>query len=214
MPRANPYALRREANGVVRILAEAGLRLSLTRLCTLAQATLEVATPLTPAETLAALQSFCRGRLEALLADAEIPLPIVRAVLAVSADVPADALGRAQALTRRAGEPALARVANRLAHIGKGASADALHPELLFEPAERDLYQHVLTLGPRLEQLAAVGEFDELLALLTTFVPAVDAFFNTVLVMADDLALRDARLALVHRTAALFRLLADFTQMG
>jgi glycyl-tRNA synthetase beta chain len=213
----DPYALRREAAGVVRILADAGLRLSLTRLLTLAQEALTVETALAPGETLATLQSFYRARLEALLTEAGATPAITRAVLAVSADVPADALARARALARRAGDPSLAamvRVATRLAHLGKGASVEALRPELLFESAERDLYQRVLTLAPRLEQLAAVGEYDELCNLLVTLPPAVDTFLSGVMVMTDDAALRDARLALVRRTADLFRLLADFPQMG
>lgn len=99
----DPYQLRREADSVARILVERGLRLSVPALLDMALAALPV-TPAQPlAETRAALEQFFQRRVEALLAAEGLPGPTLRAALAVSAGVPADAAARARTLRAHAG---------------------------------------------------------------------------------------------------------------
>ncbi len=213
----DPYALRREATGIVRILAEADYRLSLHTL--LARAldgfTIDLAQP--APELLAALTSFLQGRLENLLTVAGITVQVARAVLAVSADVPADALRRAQLIQHHLADPgfaAVVRVATRLANITRGYAGDGFQPELLTEFAETDLYVRYIRLAPRAETLVQHGDFPGLLALLTELAPVIDRFFAETLVMAEVPELRQTRLGLVWRLSQLFRMLADLTQVS
>lgn len=213
----DPYALRRDAYGVVRILTDADYRLPLSWLLAQALGNLHFAETQPVEETQAALESFFRQRVETLLIAEGIPLPTARAVMAVSADLPADALTRARVLLEHADDSLLAevvRVGTRLANITKHFSEEAWHLDLLTEPAERDLLARYQETAPEAERLAAHGEFEVLFRLLATLTPAVDRFFAEVLVMADDPDLRQARLTLVWRLAKLFRLLADLTVMG
>ena len=210
----DPFALERETQGLVRTLAEGGLRLSLDRLLSAALAQLRIEPG---EETLATLQRFMRGQVEACLLAAEIPPAIVKAVMAISADLPADALARAQTIRRQVDDPAfpaIVRVAARLASMSRQATEDALREELLTEPAERELLLRYQEIVPRAEFFAARGEFAALPELLATLAPAVARFFAEVMVMVEQPDLRAARLTLVSRLSALFRLLGDLAALS
>jgi len=210
----DPYALRREAQGVVRILADANLRFALSELFMLAWEGLTIAPLCTEDATRTAFDNFFRQQIETKMAGDALPLSVTRAVLAISADIPADALHRAQALTRLyqdAGQTTMLRVATRLINISRGVAEEPLRPELLQETAERDLYGRYESLASRTQHLAERGDYDELVNLLILLAPAVEAFFSAVQVMTDDPELRAARLSLVAHVARLFRLLADFS---
>jgi glycyl-tRNA synthetase beta chain len=210
----DPYTLRGNALGVVRILAGANLRLPLGQLVDDALATLPAPPIIPPAEVRAALVPFFRATLERALAIEEIAPAVCQAVLDISADMPADALHRARVITRQLSDPgfaAVVRAATRLAHLA--ASATDIEPDaaLLVEPAELDLHAKYRELAPRADFFASRGEFDELPALLAGLTPAVERFFAEVQVMADDPALRSTRLALARRLSALYRLLGDLS---
>jgi len=214
----DPYGLRRDAQGIVRILAEANYRLSLTRLINLALAELPAASLLQPCdETLAAIGNYLRQRVEGLLTQSGAPYPVVQAVMAVSADVPADAIQRARVLRDHLDDPALAglaRVATRLTNISKNFTDGEVMPDLFTEPAEQDLYRCYLETEPQAIRLTEQGDFAALFDLLTGLIPAIDNFFSDIMVMVDDPDLRQTRLALVWRLANLFRLLGDLTQIS
>lgn len=213
----DPYGLRRDALGVVRILAEANYRLPLSQLVNLALAQLQAAALQPREETQAAIECFLRQRVENLLTADGMPFPLVRAVLNVSADAPADALCQARVIRDHHDEPlfhGITRVAIRLTNISKNFPGGDVQPTLLVEPAEQDLYALYLEIEPKAVLLAARGEFAELLSLLARLVPAVDRLFAEILVMVEDPDLRQTRLALVWRLANLFRLLGDLTQLG
>ncbi|HEY3415512.1 MAG TPA: glycine--tRNA ligase subunit beta, partial [Armatimonadota bacterium] len=213
----DPYALRREAQGVVRILAEGHYRLSLRQLLSDALTLVDVTQAQPVTETLAALESFLRGRLENFLAGQSITPALVRAVMSVSAEVPADTLRRAQTVQAHLNDPAFAiivRIAGRLTNITRDVAGDDLREELLTKPAERELLARYLEVAPRAEFYAGRGEFDELFNLLAELAPAIDRFYNEILVMTEDPDLRQARLTLLKRLAELFRLLADLSLLS
>lgn len=212
----DPYALRREAMGLVRILAEGRLRVALSQLLAGALALLPGDSAQPAEETLAALTSFCRQRLETVLAACALPSGVARAVLAVSADMPADALRRGQVIMERFGNPAFAaviRTATRLTNISRNVPELPVATTVLTAPIEREIIARCQEITPRAEFFAARAEFEELPALLEDLTPLVERFFAEVLVMADDPELRQARLALVRRLAALYRLLGDLSQV-
>lgn len=211
----DPYALRREAQGIIRILTEAYLRLPLSRLIDEALARIIAAAMLPADETRAALVSYLRQRLETALAT-RFPASVVTAVMAVSADLPADALRRAEVIQRSLDDPAFqvaVRAATRLDHISKETVIGEMDEQLLTASAETALLKRCREIAPRAEFYATRGEFSELPALFTTLTPAVDRFFSETHVMADDPALRRTRLLLIRRTADIYRLLGALAML-
>jgi len=213
----DPFALRQEGQGLVRILAEGNLRLSLSQLLSTALAELQIEPAQPPEETQRALAAFFRRQVESCLLAADLPPTIVKAVIAISADTPADALSRARTLRRQAGEPdfpAIIHAATRLANLARMATEATSHDELLTEPAEVELLNRYREIAPRAEFFAERGEFDTLPELLATLAPAVTRFFAEVLVMVEQPDLRAARLALIQRLSGLFRLLGDLSVLS
>ncbi|MHB9132365.1 MAG: glycine--tRNA ligase subunit beta [Armatimonadota bacterium] len=213
----DPYALRRDAQGVVRILMEAQYRLPLSRLLSAALAQIQVEEAQPTKEVVASLESFFHARIEGILANEGFPFPVVKAVMAVSADVPADALRRAQVLQRRLDDPQLAtivRISTRLANISRDFAGGEIHRDLLTEPAEYDLLISYQETEPKARFFAERGQYEELLNLLEELAPVVDRFFSDVLVMVEDPDLRQARLALIQHVANLFQLLADLAPLA
>jgi glycyl-tRNA synthetase beta chain len=146
----------------------------------------------------------------------------VRAALAPRWDPPLDALRRAQALERvRDSEDfvALAAAAKRTRNIRKSAdAADILEgqadPALFAENPERELYAAYRSLSQRIERLSERGEFEEAFRTMATIRPPVDRFFDKVLVMTDDVALRRNRLRLLMRlNEDVFTSLADLAEI-
>jgi len=210
----DPFHLRQNVLGVARILAAANLRLPLGQLVDDALATLPHPLTAPPAEIRAALEPFFRRALECALEIEEVTPAVRKAVLAVSTEMPADALHRARVIAEGLADPAfgaVVRAATRLAHQSRNAPDIELHAELLTEPAERELLTRYQELAPRAGFFASRGEFGELPELLAELTPAVERFFAEVQVMTDDLDLRAARQAFLRRLSTLFRLLGDLS---
>ena len=212
----DPYGLRRDAQGVVRILAEGDYPLALSQLISQALSPLTQVLLQSQEETQAAIEKFFRQRVENLLSNAGIPSSIVRAVLTVSADVPANVLRRACVLNEHRDDPVLAgvvRVATRLNNISKNFPGGEISAALLCEPSEQQLYADYLDSARKAESLPARGEFAALFALLAELIPTVDRFFAETLVIAEEPELRQNRLALVWCVANLYRIFGDLTQL-
>lgn len=218
----DPFGLRRAALGVLRILVEDGIELDLRR-------ALEDAARLQPGVTDAAglsegLFDYMMERLRAYYIDGAGPLrappEMVEAVLARRPISPLDVHRRLEAVLEFADLPAAAslaaankRVANILRQAG-GAEAGEVQPALLEAPAERALYQAVEDLRPRVEARLAEGDYRRALEILATLREPVDAFFDEVMVMAEDEHLRRNRLALLGRMRALFLYTADLSRLS
>lgn len=212
----DPYALRREARGVVRILAEGEYPLALSQL--IAQALLPMTQVLLQPQdaTQAALEQFFRQCVDQLLSSAGIPSPIVRAAMAVSADVPGEVFRRARLMLALHDHPLFSevvRTAIRLHNISQNVSGGDIRAELLCEPSEQHLYATYLAHVSEAESLAEQGDFAALFALLAEMVPAVDRFFTDTLVMVEAPELRQNRLTLVWRVANIYRLFGDLTKI-
>jgi len=207
----DPFDLRLNALGVTRILAVANLRLPLGLLIDDALSRLSEALS---EKTHADLATFFHAALEGALEVEGVAPTVRKAVLAVCADMPADALHRARVITRQLADPtfaAVTRAAARIAQHARNAADNEPREELLTEPAERELLAKYRELAPRAAFYASRGEFDELPALLIELTPAVERFFAEIQVMAEDPALRAARLALLRRLSELYRLLGDLS---
>jgi glycyl-tRNA synthetase beta chain len=219
----DPFALRRAANGVIRILAESGLPLRLSELERLATSPEQDALAETATSAVAV---FFRERLDFYLREVMgYSYDVAKAVLAAGADDVADAIARATALTAvRASDEeghlaaisaAFKRIQNILRQAReKGESYDtAAVANALVESEERALYAQLSSVAPEVESLATARRYAEALEHIATLRPTVDAFFDKVMVMAPDAALRRNRLSLIAEVAGRFSRIADFSEI-
>jgi len=219
----DPFALRRAANGVIRILAKSGLPLKLSELERLATSPQQDALAETATSAVAA---FFRERLDFYLREVMgYSYDVAKAVLAAGADDVADAIARAKALTAvRASDAeghltaisaAFKRIQNILRQAReKGESYDmAAVTNTLVEPEEHALHAQLSAVAPEVESLATARRYAEALERIATLRAAVDAFFDKVMVMSPDAALRRNRLSLIAEVAGRFSSIADFSEI-
>jgi len=216
---ADPFGLRRAAIGTLRILLDRGWHLSLSAAV---EATLDALGPVRLAADRGAVAAqaldFLRKRLEALWSE-EHPPDLVEAVLAAGADDAVDARQRLEALAGLKGRPdflplavAFKRVAN-IQEKAPAAGAGPFDPALLHDPAEKALHAELTRVEVEAGALRSRRDWPAVLKAVATLKPAVDAFFDDVLVMAEDPRLRANRLGLMRRVAALFADVADFRRI-
>jgi glycyl-tRNA synthetase beta chain len=216
---ADPFGLRRAAIGILRILLDRGYHLSLRGAVEATLVTLEgVKLAAAPAAVADQVVEFLRGRLRALWGEA-LDGDLVEAVLAAGFDDVVDARQRLEALAeikKRDDFGPLAVAFKRVANIqekapaGAGSAVDAAR---LTEPAEQALLAEVERVEGEAAESRARRDYPAILRAVATLKPAVDTFFEGVMVMAEDPAVRANRLALVRRVAALFAGVADFRKI-
>ncbi|GAB1051654.1 MAG: glycine--tRNA ligase subunit beta [Shewanella algae] len=212
---ADPFALRRAAIGVLRIIVENKLPLALVELigCAIKAHGSNLSNQHCAEEVL----EFLMGRFRAWYQDKGISTDVILAVLARRPTRPADFDSRIQAVSHfRSLEQAASlaaankRVSNILAKV-EGELPSEVDTALLQEDAEKALNQVLSSLQPQLEPLFAKGEYQQGLTLLSTLKEPVDTFFEDVMVMADDEALRRNRLALLNQLRNQFLRVADIS---
>lgn len=213
----DPYALRRAAMGLILILVGQGLSVPLTSLIQKALELLKDRISRPQDEALKDILVFLRVRCEGVMTDRGIPPDVAAAVLQVGFDDVPRAFQRAQALTKArqdADFPSVAIAFKRVANILPPGFTREVEESRFQEKAERVLYREVKALQGEVAALTERGEYEDALKRIATLRPAVDRFFNDVLVMAEDAAVRENRLALLAQTASLFSRIADFRQIA
>jgi glycyl-tRNA synthetase beta chain len=208
----DPYALRRAANSVVKILAESGLPLTLSEV-------VEDGGPDGPYKEKVA--AFLRERLHFYLKDVRgFAYDVVNAVLAAGADDVRDAIARAEAL-RAARESedfaaisaAFKRIKNILRQANeKGFALGSINDVTLSAEAQH-LANAAASLAPEVAKLRERRAYGEALALIATLRPTVDAFFDKVMVLDPDSAVRGANLGLIASVLDGFSGIADFSEI-
>ena len=216
---ADPYGLRRAAIAILRILQARGYHLSLSAAVERTLDTLSGVKLAGDRKAVAAqVSDFLRGRIRALWAE-DHPADLVDAVLAAGFDDLVDAHRRLQALAEIKSRPdftPLAVAFKRVANIQEKAGAAAggeVNPALLSDEAERHLHAELLRVEQEVGARRAARDYPAVLRNVATLEPAVARFFDDVLVMADDPAVRANRLGLLKRVGALFQDLADFRRI-
>lgn len=211
----DPYALRRAALGALRICIEGDATVDLPAILA------EVAAGLGDNAVTAAGEvfSFMLERSRAYFADHGHGPEAVEAVLSLQPPDPRDIARRLAAVAEFAALPeaaALAAANKRIANILKKADAADLAdaPAAATEPAEQALNDAVERIGADAAGRFSAGDYTGYLAALAALHDPVNTFFDTVLVMAEDPALRRARLALLRRIQSLFLRVADISLLG
>ena len=212
---ADPFALRRAAIGVLRIIVENKLPLDLVTLIAKAQ---ELhGTNLSNANASDEVLEFLMARFRAWYQDKAIDVDLILAALARRPTRPADFDSRINAVSHfRSLEASSAlaaankRVSNILAKV-EGKLPTAINSALLAEAAEQALAAKLAELQPLLAPLFANADYQQALTLLASLRESVDQFFEDVMVMADDEALKNNRLALLNNLREQFLHVADIS---
>ncbi|MEZ5063947.1 MAG: glycine--tRNA ligase subunit beta [bacterium] len=213
----DPFALRRALLGVIRILLDRGRDVSIEDL--LARAAAGYGAAIADPETvLAEAATFARDRLAGFLSES-YDADIVAACVGSAGANPRDAQARCAAVTalrtsRREDFEALAAGCKRAKNILKKGSADGEPTaDRLVEPAERALFDAFRAVEARVEEARRAHRYEAALQDLATLRAPIDAFFDSVLVMADDEAVRTNRLRLLGRIVDRIEGLADLSRI-
>lgn len=213
----DPFALRRHALGILRMLVEKRLSISLQTL--IAAAAQLFAGNAQCKDPSAEVLNFLFDRLRGQLRERGFSQNEVEAVVAQNPDTLDNIVERLQAVQSFAtlSESASLAAANkRITNILKKAedAPNAVNPSLLQEAAEQALYKAMGDVKPGVDAAYAAGDFTGALKTLAALREGVDAFFNDVMVNADDLALRNNRLALLAELHSMLNRVADISKLA
>ena len=212
----DPFALRRHALGVIRMLVEKNLPLELHAL--LQSAVPAFGDKITDAT--AQLEDFFFDRLSVSLREQGYTAQEVEAVLALRPQRLSDVQKRLEAVRAFAALPeaqALAAANKRVSNILKKAEGDIqaqVNEARLVEPAEKDLYAALLTVAPKAQQQFESGDYTASLQTLAALRTPVDAFFEHVMVNAEDAALKANRLGLLATLHGAMNRVADLAKLA
>ncbi len=209
----DPYALRRQAIGLVRTIDEKGLPVSIGDLAReAARGFSEGDAP--SSEIVSDVLGFVRQRARNFYIDAGYSYDLVDAVLEASFDNLVGVRPRIEALTHfRASEDFAGLVigARRVMNILKGQGDPAHDGGALVEPSSKALDAASVEAERLVEEAIAAGDFDRAVRELLNLRKPIDTFFDDVMVMVDDESLKQSRLGLLAKVKALFLRIADFS---
>ena len=208
----DPFALRRAANSIVKILAESGLPLTLSAVLSASDSNAAVK------ELVAA---FLRERLHFYLKDVRgFAYDVVNAVLAAGSDDVRDTIARAEALTAAresedfaAISAAFKRIKNILRQAEEKKFEVGSSKSAKLAADAQKLSDSAAALTPQVTKLRNERAYSEALALIATLRPTVDTFFDKVMVLDPDPALRGAHLGLIDEVLRGFSGIADFSEI-
>ena len=213
----DPFALRRAAVGVIRIMQAMQASISLDEL--IGSACAQYPAGIIAADTPSVVVEYIIDRLRAWYEEQGIGVDVLRAVTALGLDQPDDIDRRVQALNVFAtseAATALAAANKRVANIlakAEGEVAPNPDRQLLQAPEEQALFDALLTTGGVLETLLAAQDYSSALSNLAALREPVDAFFEGVMVNVEDAALRQNRLSLLATLREQFLRVGDIAQL-
>ena len=213
----DPFALRRAALGVLRIIIENELDLDLLHIIKIAAT--QHNSNINPHDAEAGILDFMLDRLNAYYLDKDIRADVLDAVLSTKPTKPLDINNRllaVDAFRQRTEAESLAAANKRIGNILKKVKGDlptAIDNALLVENAEIELHQILTKLDDKVQNLIDDAKYQDALAELSSLREPVDQFFDDVMVMADDEALKNNRIALLQKLHGLFLQIADISKL-
>jgi glycyl-tRNA synthetase beta chain len=222
----DPFALRRQGNGIVRTIAEKKLPISLGQLMEDARHGYRGSLAeenFSGVDFTAAVTAFLRERVEFYMREARgFAYDVVNAVLVADGQDVGNALARAEAVTKVRASADFAAISvsfKRMKNILRQAReagkepASTVTPERLELDAERELHTQATATAKRVDALRAARQYEAALIEISKLRPGVDHFFDQVMVMVDDGDLRANRLALLAALQREFSTIADFSEI-
>ncbi len=213
----DPFALRRAALGVLRILIEKNLDIDLKELLTQAAANFDK--KLNADKAFPLVFDYCLDRLSAYYSDQNIEVDVIQSVLAIKPSNPVDLNKRVHAVKAFMALPAAQSLAAANKRSGnilkkiKGELPSSIDEKLLSDEAEKSFYTTLNNLTDKVRQSVKASEYEQALNQLAELRDPVDSFFDNVMVMDDDKAVRNNRIALLNNLRGLFMQIADLSKL-
>ena len=212
----DPYALRRHALGIMQILSDYNFSLDLEWLIDQGIQALGDKAKLPREDIVTHCRALFHQRFKTLLAGEGYEYDVIDAVLATQIASFKNAEGKAKALSELKQQPYfedLATAFKRVDRIIEGNVPNEVNPDLLQEEAEKALFRKFAGINPTVSSMTEAGDYAGALEKIVEIKDEVDAFFDHVMVNAEDRALKANRMALLKSIANLFSPLADFSKI-
>lgn len=212
----DPYGLRRHSLGIIQIALDRDWQISLDEWIEIGTGLLSGKAKLGPKEIRAHAVDLFSQRFKSLLDAEGFSYDTIDAVLSTGIDSFVDVKKKVAAFAELKRQPhfePLAIAFRRVVSILTEEAQGPLEPDLLKEPQEKELYQRYLAIREPAEQFIREKKFADALEKIAEIKSAVDSFFDHVLVMTDEEALRKNRLRLLNHVSHLFSQLADFSKI-
>jgi glycyl-tRNA synthetase beta chain len=216
---SDPFALRRQAQGVIKILWDHDLPLTIAQLTDSALAAVEEKISRPTEDIRSDIAQFFEQRIRYMLQQRGYTYDVINASLAGGFEPPTETLLRTDALQRIRSQPdfldiavAFKRVKNILKDIDLGKLPEP-EPALFQEEAERTLAAALAAAFPAVKSEMDQKNYYQALKGMAQLRPAVHGFFEKVLVMAPEISLKKNRLALLRELSALFLLVGDISEI-
>lgn len=193
---ADPFAIRRNAIGIVKILINKGIDLDIKNI--------------TQNEDVI---DFIASRVESFLQSEGFETDIIKAVMSVDNSNPYSIYKKVQALSKIKSLPDyedVIKVFKRVANIVPPGFSLEVDISLFEKPQELELYNQVKTVK---ESIESINDYNSAINLILKLKPYIDDFFDNVMVMVDNQKIRENRLAILSQIDSIFRKIADFTKI-
>ncbi|MEA3221776.1 MAG: glycine--tRNA ligase subunit beta [Thermodesulfobacteriota bacterium] len=212
---SDPYGLRRQAMGILNILLDKAYRISITELIDLSLSLLSDKIKRPGNKVRQDILEFFKTRIITILQSKDIGGDIIEACLSSGFDDPVDAYMRAKAITSAIKESwfeSICIASKRVENILKSTEASGdVSPDLLVQDEEKTLHNKFQEIERPFISYAGKGEYTSALRLLANLKGPIDAFFDGVLVMTDDIPTRNNRIILLKRLVGMFNTIAKFS---
>lgn len=211
----DPYALRRQALGIINILMDNNLDISLRELVSLTLDNYSFI-EFDKDEVLNQIMEFFKDRIKNLFRDLGIRYDVIDAILSSNIDDIADMYARAKALNSWIDKGELVEMLtafNRVATLAEKAETNQVNINLMREEAEFNLYQQFQEISSNVEHLLANKEYTKALDAFASLRPAIDNMFDSVMIMDKDEAIKNNRLAILKQIYDIMLNICDLSKI-
>jgi glycyl-tRNA synthetase beta chain len=212
----DPFALRRQALGIIRILLDKEYSLSLGEVIDKNLTLLQEKLTISSEQTKEAVLDFLRSRFQNFLISEDYPFDVVEAVMSAHFDDLVECRSRIEALAHlktREEFLALATSFKRVTHITKGFQGGEINASLLQDPSEKALFERYLQVKKEVEKNIEEKAYERALMEMMKLKGPIDDLFDSVLIMDGVKEKRENRLALLGNIGALFFRIGDFSTL-
>lgn len=214
----DPYGLRRAAQGIVQILLDREYDLTLNDLFESALGIYSKKTPLQKdkGQLFEELYQFFALRVKNVLQDKNIRYDIIDAILPYIEENLVDVICKAEILQEAVQDESFKKVVEaftRVGNLAKKSESEEVNPTYFEQDVEHTLYNEYIRVRGIVDQYKKERNYQQVLRELSSLQKSIDAFFEQVLVMVEDVQLRNTRLALLKNLSNLFQSFADFHKL-
>ena len=212
----DPYALRRQALGIVNILIDAKYNISLRKLTNVVLELLQITDSNKCKSVLSDVEEFFCLRIKNVLADEKIRYDIVEAAISVGVDDIYAVYLKAKAVASQIDRPEMAKAIQafvRVGNLAKKAESSEINPSLFTANEEQELYKAYVSTASAVESLVVGQDYVGAIDAMIDLTELIDSFFDGVMVMDKDEAIKNNRLALLRAITAMAKKIADFAKI-